>query len=241
MIPPDCTLVAPVWNRGGRWFRCAIGFLVAAVIVIAVPASPLRAWADEQSICVDANVRMPLRDGRILRADVIRPASAGRYPAILWRTPYGKEDTWKSQDFLLKAARCGYAVIVQDVRGRYASAGSFDAYRQETEDGYDSVEWAAMQPFCDGRVGMAGLSYPGAVQWLAAVATPPHLSAIAPAMCFSNGRQFFYFGGAFDLSWIGWTYNSIAPDLRQRAGLPGPVSDAEVSAAWTRHGEAYFQ
>ena len=67
----------------------------------------------------------------------------------------------------------GYAVVVQDVRGRYGSDGEFVPYRHEGKDGYDTIEWAAAQPWSDGQVGTFGLSYPGAVQWLAAVESPP--------------------------------------------------------------------
>lgn len=85
-------------------------------------------------------------------------------------------------------------MVIQDVRGRYRSDGVFDPYRQEPTDGYDSVEWVAGLPYCNGKVGMSGLSYPGAVQWLAAGQAPPHLEAIVPAMCFSNSRHFFFTG-----------------------------------------------
>jgi len=82
---------------------------------------------------------------------------------------------------------------------------------------------------------MAGLSYPGAVQWLAAGESPPHLKAIVPAMCFSSGRDFFYFGGAFDLSWIGWIYRNIAPDVRERRGLEGPRTWEETRTLWEQN------
>ena len=96
-------------------------------------------------------------------------------------------------------------------------------YRNEGQDGYDTIEWAAAQPWSDGHVGTFGLSYPGAVQWLAAVESPPHLKAMVPAMTFSTPRNFFYSGGVFDLSWTAWIWNNIAPDVRVRKGLPGPA------------------
>ncbi len=135
----------------------------------------------------------------------------------------------------------GYVVVFQDVRGRYRSDGVFDPYRQEGKDGYDTIAWVAGLPYCDGQVGLTGLSYPAAVQWLAAVESPPQLKAMAPAMTFSNGRSFVYFGGAFDLSWLPWFYSSIAPDVRRRLGLPGPRSDAEAEKAWTANGEAWLR
>ncbi len=135
-----------------------------------------------------------------------------------------------------QAVERGYAVVVQDVRGRYESAGSFDPYKHEGHDGYDTIEWIAAQPWSNGRVVTAGLSYPGAVQWLAAVETPPHLVCAFPAMCFSSARHFFYTGGAFDLSWLPWTANNIAPDDRRRRHVSGPQTTRDARAWWREHG-----
>lgn len=156
---------------------------------------------------------------------------------ILIRTPYGKQG-YREDSLTRKAVERGFAVFVQDVRGRYASDGEFDPYRQEGRDGYDTVEWIAAQPWSNGRIGTSGLSYPGAVQWLLAVEAPPHLVCMFPAMCFSSGRQFFTFSGVWDLSWIPWTANNIAPDIRRRKNLPGPKSDAEAREQWRREGRA---
>jgi uncharacterized protein len=131
----------------------------------------------------------------------------------------------------------GYAVVIQDVRGRYASDGEFTPYQNEGKDGYDTIEWAAQQPWSDGNVGTFGLSYPGAVQWLAAVENPPHLKAMVPAMTFSTPRNFFYSGGLFDGSWLEWIWLDIAPDARKRKNLPGPKTEEEAAARWKReHG-----
>ena len=80
----------------------------------------------------------------------------------------------------LKAAKRGYAVVIQDTRGRYTSEGKFYAFKDDIHDGYDTVEWVASQPWSLGKVGMYGSSYVGATQWQAAKACPPHLAAIAP-------------------------------------------------------------
>jgi hypothetical protein len=182
-----------------------------------------------------------LRDGVLLSADVYRPRDDGRHPAILIRTPYGKGGH-RDEAIVDKAVARGYAVVVQDVRGRYASGGDFDAYRHEGVDGYDAIEHVAAQAWCDGRVGTQGLSYPGAVQWLAAVETPPHLRCVFPAMCFSSGRRFFYFNGAFDLSWIPWTAINIAPEDRRRRGRPGARTIEAARAAWDAgEGRAAFR
>jgi putative CocE/NonD family hydrolase len=185
---------------------------------------------------VERNVAVPMRDGVVLRADVYRPAAPGRHPTLVYRTPYGKDGLLTSgeEPTVSKAPRAGYALVVQDVRGRYDSDGEFRPYHQEGADGYDTIEWAARQPWSDGRVGTFGLSYPGAVQWLAAMEVPPHLVAIAPAMTFASGRHFFYLGGAFNHDWMRWIALNIAPDVRRRKDLPGPRTYAAAEAEWAR-------
>ncbi len=187
---------------------------------------------------VEKNVPVPMRDGTILRADVRRPKAAGRYPVLIFRTPYDKNegdpDNERSFD---DAVKRGYAMVIQDVRGRYASAGEFTAYQNEGKDGYDTIEWAAKQRWSDGRVGTFGLSYPGAVQWLAAVESPPHLKAMVPAMCFSTiGPQFIYFGGVFESAWASWSYVDMSPDARVKKNLPGPKTIDEAKNEWKRLG-----
>ena len=164
---------------------------------------------------------------------MVRPAEKGRFPTLVYRTPYDRRHV--EQDAVVVAALArGYAVVLQDVRGRYGSEGGFVPYVNEGKDGYDTIEWAAAQSWSDGRVGTFGLSYPGAVQWLAAVESPPHLLAMVPAMTFSTPRNFFYAGGAFDLSWIPWIWNNIAPDVRKRQSLAGPRTGREAAAAWEK-------
>ena len=180
----------------------------------------------------DRNVPVPMRDGVILRADVLRPAGDGPFPVLVYRTPYGKDDAIAEYSLFRKAVERGYAVVAQDVRGRYASDGEYNAYQQEGRDGYDTIEWAAAQPWSNGSVGTFGLSYPGAVQWLAAVESPPHLKAMVPAMTFASPRIFFYGGGVWDNSWSLWIWYNIAPDLRRRRNVDGPKTDAEADREW---------
>ena len=174
---------------------------------------------------------VPMRDGVVLRADVLRPAASGRFPTLILRTPYDRSRGEESE-LVRQALRRGYALVLQDVRGRYASGGEYVPYRNEGPDGYDTIEWAAAQPWSNGEVGTFGLSYPAAVQWLAAVESPPHLKAMVPAMTFSSPRNFFYAGGAWDLSWISWIWDNIAPDARVKKDLPGPRTGREAGAAW---------
>ena len=181
-----------------------------------------------------ADVSVPMRDGVVLRADILLPSAEGKFPALVYRTPYGKHFALKEYKTFEKAVARGYAVVVQDVRGRYASDGDFVAYQNEGRDGYDTIEWVAKQPWCDGNVGTFGLSYPGAVQWLAAVENPPHLKAMAPAMTFSTPRNFFYSGGVFDGSWLEWIWVNIAPDIRKRKNVGGPRTYEEAIESWKR-------
>lgn len=186
-------------------------------------------------IKVEKNVAASMRDGIKLYADVYRPDIPDKVPVILIRTPYNKEDHGRDYPFPRFAAQRGYAVIVQDVRGRYSSKGEFLPYVQELNDGYDTVEWAAALPFSTGKVGTEGCSYLGADQWQAAVMNPPHLVAIFPQCTFSNARHFFFFGGTFDLSWIQWL-NGRLPDIKRHRGIMGKSASEEAAELdWARH------
>ena len=133
------------------------------------------------AVVLDSAVSVPMRDGVVLKAHVWHPAGGERVPVLITRTPYGRGEDATGPDFVRQATARGYAVVVQDVRGRYGSEGEYEPYRHEGQDGYDTIEWAAHQPWSNGEVGTFGLSYPGAVQWLAAVERPPSLKAMVPA------------------------------------------------------------
>ncbi len=210
-----------------------------SIFLLAILLNALCSGAQKSSadFISEKNVAIPMRDGVVLRADVLHPKSAGPFPVLVYRTPYGKENAQRDYTTFVHAAERGYAVVVQDVRGRYESAGEFLPYQQEGKDGYDTIEWAAKQPWSNGAVGTFGLSYPGAVQWLAAVENPPHLKAMVPAMTFSSAQNFFYAGGAWDMSWIEWIWFNIAPDARAKKNLPGPRTEKEAAAAWKQDGQ----
>ncbi len=216
-------------------------FFVTLALLLAA-ALPFFAGTAEQAkpspaLNITKDVAVPMRDGVVLRADVILPIATGRFPTLVYRTPYGKQFALKEGGTFEKAVARGYAVVIQDVRGRYASDGDFLPYQNEGHDGFDTIEWAARQPWSDGNVGTFGLSYPGAVQWLAAVENPPHLKAMVPAMTFSTPRNFFYSGGVFDGSWLDWIWFNIAPDARRRKNLPGPQTRKEAAASWKQDHE----
>ena len=184
-------------------------------------------------IKIETNVAVIMRDGVTLYADVYRPDSAGPFPVILQRTPYDKT-TPLTMVMLdpIKAAKRGYAMVIQDTRGRFTSEGEFYCFRDDINDGYDTVEWAASQPWSTGKVGMCGTSYVGATQWLSAISQPPHLAAIAPNVTASNYHDgWTYQGGAFELGFnVSWTMlqltlanfkniasgKSVPPDSREK-------------------------
>jgi putative CocE/NonD family hydrolase len=154
----------------------------------------------EASIVVEFDVAVALRDGVRLRANVYRPAE-GRWPVLLTRLPYGK-DLPLGGSLLdpVQAARRGYVVVVQDTRGRFASDGEFLPFETESDDGVDTIAWAATLPYADGQVGMYGASYFGFTQWSAAVKRPPALKAMVPYQTWCdplNGLAFR--GGALEL------------------------------------------
>lgn len=159
---------------------------------------------------------MTTRDGVRLFADVYHPKSDEKFPVILMRTPYDKSVGW-TVSAAFKIVPRGYVVVIQDVRGRYTSEGEWYPFRHEQNDGYDAVEWAAALPYSSGKVGMMGASYVGATQVLAAIAAPPHLSAIAPNETASNYHDgWTYQSGAFE-QWFdqNWT-TQLAQNTLQR-------------------------
>jgi uncharacterized protein len=165
-------------------------------------------------ITVERNTSLKMRDGVVLHADVYRPASPDKFPILLERTPYNKDS---AIGFAVRTAAHGYIVIVQDVRGRYTSEGEWYPFKHESQDGFDTVEWAGALPYSNGKVGMFGGSYVGATQMLAAIAKPPHLAGICPVVTASNYHSnWTYQGGAFE-QWFNesWT-TSLAQDTVNR-------------------------
>lgn len=169
---------------------------------------------------LEQNVPCAMRDGTVLYADIYRPQGAGPFPVLLMRQPYGKmlaSTVTYAHPFWY--ARKGFMVVIQDVRGRGRSEGVFRPFVQEAEDGYDTVEWAAALPGSNGKVGMYGFSYQGSTQWAAVAARPPHLVAIAPAMCAADlYHGMFYPHGRFQIgSFLPWAFQ-LARDAARRAG-----------------------
>jgi putative CocE/NonD family hydrolase len=180
-----------------------------------------------------------MRDGVLLRCDIYRLNTRERMPVLLQRTPYNKAASTSVNVPLdcIRAAFAGYCVIVQDVRGRYSSAGNFAPFEQELNDGYDTVQWAASEAWSNGQVGMFGTSYSGATQWLAAGSDAP-VHAITPFLTAADWHDgWLWDGEAFRLGFVlFWTLRSLAwgEALRRKSGL-----DA-VTAAIDRASELYL-
>jgi uncharacterized protein len=184
-------------------------FLVVANLLI----GDARA-ADPYAVTFEPDVAMKTRDGVTLYADIYRPKADGQFPVLLQRTPYGKNN---DVSMGLQGAARGYVMVIQDVRGRFASEGEWYVFKYESEDGYDAVEWAAALPYSNGKVGMWGGSYVGATQMLAAIAHPPHLAGICPFVTASNYHEnWTYQGGAFE-QWFSESWTSrLAKDTFDR-------------------------
>ncbi len=155
---------------------------------------------------------IPMRDGVRLAADIYLPLGGQRWPTVLVRTPYNRK-SGSARSYRLFARR-GYAVVVQDVRGRFASQGSFGTTQQEAADGNDTITWIAGQPWSNGRVAMAGGSYLGLAQWWAAITDNPHLWAISP-ICSGDDEyldRYYSPGGALKLGHrLLWLVQNFTP------------------------------
>jgi hypothetical protein len=166
-------------------------------------------------LIVDRDVGVAMRDGVVLRADVYRPDTSRPVSAIVNRTPYDRTSPLIQLAAIEpeRVVEAGLALVCQDVRGRFASEGTFYTFYDDGQDSHDTVEWAAAQPWCDGAVGMVGRSYAAAVQWLGAAERPPHLRAISPIVTGSDYYQgWIYEGGTFQLGFnVFWIWLMSRP------------------------------
>jgi putative CocE/NonD family hydrolase len=209
------------------------------------PARPEREGT-AMRLVVEKSVMVPMRDGVRLATDLYLPDGQQPVPAVLQRLPYDKEPPTLINFSLdvMRTVQAGYAVVTQDTRGRFASEGEFNPFFDEAADGADTVAWVAEQPWCSGQVGMAGGSYFGATQWLAASEAPPALKAIAP---FVTTDQYYeswaYQGGAFQLGFnLHWTLSSLGLgelERRLRTGAAKAEDVLELIAAVDGNDELY--
>jgi putative CocE/NonD family hydrolase len=196
--------------------------------VLLIACAALSAAENFDSVAT-STAMVPMRDGVKLSTDIYLPARGekaadGRFPVLVYRTPYNKAGNRTAANFF---ARHGYAVLSQDVRGRFDSEGEFYAFVNEGPDGYDTIEWAAGQKWSNGKVGTIGASYLAWDQYFAAMYRPPHLIAM-----FANvgGATFFdefgYPGGTPNLGWPIWILKSAetSPQAAQDAAAKEPLT-----------------
>jgi putative CocE/NonD family hydrolase len=207
--------------------RVIIGMIcLMACLALAREGQGRAAAPDEarHDVVVQKDIRVPVRDGTRLALDLYLPAQdgnplPGRYPTLLARTPYNKNGS--SAEARWFATR-GYAVVVNDVRGRYASEGRWRMLVDDPDDGYDIVQWIGKQPWCNGKVGTFGTSYVGGTQHALACAQPPYLGCMIPVDSVSNtGIAGIRHSGAFELRFMNWIFTIGAPNARAALADPG--------------------
>jgi putative CocE/NonD family hydrolase len=198
--------------------RALVCSLALIAVASALPAEPLR-------VVVEGGVRVKMRDGVTLAADIYRPAGEGKYPVLLERTPYNRAG---GAGGFIEMASQGYVVINQDTRGRFDSGGEFYPFRYEGQDGYDSVEWAAALPYSNGKVGMFGGSYVGATQMLASMSSPPHLVSIFPYVTAAEYYDGWTYQSGVLMQWFAesWSTGLTLDTLRRKA------TDLQDPKAW---------
>ena len=175
-------------------------------------------------VSVTEDVFVEMRDGTLLATDVYLPAKEGRplegrLPTVLERTPYDKENPTRKKDVGEWFASRGYAVVLQDFRGRFKSEGEFYKYADMGEDGYDTTEWVARQPWSDGRIGTIGTSFMAHFQLALACMNPPNLTTMVVNQ---GGFTDAYLSscrhmGAFELRQLTWAFNSAANSREAQA------------------------
>ena len=211
-----------VRQRQGWIGAIAVGLAVVGGLARA-EGPPVASRAAEFEVVVEKDHKISMRDGVKLAADVYRPAKggkpvAGKFPALLTRTPYNKDGTGGEGRYY---AERGYVVVANDVRGRYSSEGTWRLIADDPDDGFEVVEWIARQNWSNGKVGTFGTSYPGGTQHALAERNPPHLTAMVPVDAVSNcAVSGMRHGGAFELRFMNWIFQIGAPNSRSALANP---------------------
>lgn len=182
-------------------------------------------------------VRIPMRDGVMLAADLYGVSPAVKKPVLLQRTPYNRKGAAKVAQ---RYADAGYVVVVQDTRGRFDSEGTFFPYNNEGQDGFDTTDWIVSQPWSNGRIGMWGASYVGAVQYQAAAEDAPGLAVLAPTATWSSFYRNIYTGGVSRLALIATAAAGLYPPPTgtsppanwYKTLLSLPLADLDLAIGW---------
>jgi putative CocE/NonD family hydrolase len=189
------------------------GLIVCLLVLLLAPVSGVD--RPRHGVALQADVMVPMRDQVLLATDIYLPARDGKAPADKWpvilaRTPYGKSGA--GQGIGPSFAAHGYAVVVQDTRGRYGSQGVWHMLTDDGRDGFDTCAWIGKQPWSNGRVGTTGISYEGGTQHALAMERPPELVTAIPVDAVSNlGYAGVRNGGAFELRFWNWVVSIAGP------------------------------
>jgi putative CocE/NonD family hydrolase len=219
--------------------RLATSRLTCVLFVLAFCARAGRAEERLYGVELQADAMVPMRDGVSLATDLYLPARSGKalaekWPTILSRTPYSK--TGRRPDGPAKSrgeyaaigeyfATHGYAVVIQDTRGRYRSEGVWHMLTDDGRDGVDTCAWIGKQPWSNGKVGMIGTSYVGGTQHALAMERPPELATVIPVDAMSNlGYAGMRNGGAFELRFWNWIFSIGGPQGSRQSRDPGTAA-----------------
>lgn len=162
------------------------------------------------------DIKTIMRDGTVLYGDLYKPQGEGKFPAILLRYIFKKENLARNWEIYepFHFVKAGYAVFIQDVRGTGKSEGELRRFTADGLDGYDTIEWMAEQPWCDGNVGMMGNFYSGFLQFAAAAERPPHLRCICPFQTSVTLNRHNNTRGFMFASHIGWCLSRIIDRMK---------------------------
>ena len=157
---------------------------------------------------IQLDVKVPMRDGVLLSADIYLPVMEGPFPTLLLRTPYNNQAELYVREYVPRFVQDGYAVVMQDCRGRHDSDGEWYPYVNEPKDGYDTQQWIGDQPWCDGNIGTFGTSYVGFTQVISAPLCSPYVKALVPCAAQQDNYGMLYMDGLFHMgSFFQWFIN----------------------------------
>ena len=226
--------------------RISLVIALAAFFTLDVHGqNPVRFWDDAtlskpaHRVRIENDIRVAMRDGVTVSVDIYRPDADGRFPSILIRTPYNNNTDQAVAQGKWFAER-GYVVIQGDVRGKFDSGGDFYPFKNEPDDGFDTDEWIAKQPWFDGKLGTMGGSYVGFTQWSQALRGSRYLTAMAATVTTPDTYgNWFYTNGALNYAFaLSWGAVSIDGRVAQFTGAYDwpqvyrtlPIADAPASA-----------
>ena len=167
---------------------------------------------------IQLDVKVPMRDGVLLSADIYLPVMEGPFPTLLLRTPYNNQAELYVREYVPRFVQDGYAVVMQDCRGRHDSDGEWYPYVNEPKDGYDTQQWIGGQPWCDGNIGTFGASYVGFTQVMSAPLCSPYVKALVPCAAQQDNYGMLYMDGLFHMGCFFQWFIGMVGGLCRRVG-----------------------